>query len=146
MRLGSIIVLKSSSRGASKTRVSSNSTSDRRFIFSSLSVAITVFLLLVLDLVQKLVQAPEALLPERAVALDPLVRHPERSRVQTGRPPLGLATALDELRALEHLQMLRDRRQAHVERLRELGHGGLASGEDRPPRGIGKGRERQAQG
>src|SRR5919204_1775992 len=100
MRSGSSIVLKRSSRGASNTRVSSISRSEGSVSFSSLSLATTV-LLPCLDLVQDLVQPLEALLPEAAVALDPLVGQAERCRVETSGPPLGLAAALDELRALE---------------------------------------------
>jgi hypothetical protein len=45
------------------------------------------------------------------------------------RPPLRLAPAHDQARALEHLEIARDGRAAHPERLRQLAHGRLALGE-----------------
>src|SRR2546429_502745 len=107
MRSGSNIVLKTSSRGASRVLVISSSRSEGNVTLNLLSLAITAFLL-VLDLVQDLVQSVEALLPEFAIALDPLVGRPQRRGIQAGRPPLGFASPLDELCALEHLQMLVD--------------------------------------
>src|SRR6266545_2512336 len=147
MSSGSIIVLNRSSRGASKTRVSSISRSEGNVSVIVLSLAITVFLLL-LHPMKDFIQSLEALLPEPAVALDPLVGLPERCGIEARRPPLRVAAALDEPRSLEHLQMLRDGRKANVERLCELADGGLAfreAREDRPPRGIREGAEGQAE-
>ena len=56
----------------------------------------------------------------------------------------ALVALLDEPGSLEHLQVLRDRRQAEVERSGQLRHGGLAFGESRedgPASRIGQGRK-----
>ena len=68
--------------------------------------------------------------------------------MQPARPPLGVAAAGDQARALEHLEVSRDRGQAHGEWLRELRDGRLAvgeAGEDRATRRIGEGREGKAE-
>src|SRR5256884_6759095 len=51
-----------------------------------------------------------------------LFRSPQRPRLEPARPRLRPAAADDEPGTLEHLQMLRDRRLAHAEGLRELHH------------------------
>ena len=59
----------------------------------------------------------------------------------TARPPLRVAAARDQPRALEHLEMLRYGRLAHVEGFGQFHHRGLAlhqPRQDRPPRRIGK--------
>src|SRR5207244_11019094 len=94
MRSGSNIVLKTSSRGASRVLVISSSRSEGNITLNLLSLAITAFLL-VLDLVQDLVQSVEALLPEFAIALDPLVGRPQRRGIPAGRPPLGFGSQPD---------------------------------------------------
>ena len=65
--------------------------------------------------------------------------------------PLLLATLTDEAGALEHLQVLGDRRQRHLaqERLGEIRDTRLTvrqAREDRAPGGIGEGGEHLAQG
>src|SRR5438105_9932286 len=95
-----------------------------------------------------LVEPIEALLPEDAVALHPLGGLPEPVRFEPGRAPLGVPSPRDESRALEDLEVLRDRRERHVEGLRQLRDRSLARGqprEDRPPGRIGDGRERRAE-
>ena len=65
----------------------------------------------------------------------PLARlHPvhclvERVGLHPARSPLGLAAADDQAGSFEHLQVARDRGQAHREGLGELVDGGLALGE-----------------
>src|SRR6266545_2953197 len=101
-----------------------------------------------LELVQVLVQPVVALLPEAAVPLGPVGDLLEWPSLEPGGPPLPLPAPRDEPRPLEHFQVLRDRRQAHLERLRQLGDGGLPRRqprEDRPPRGIRESRERAIQ-
>jgi hypothetical protein len=69
--------------------------------------------------------------------------------VEPAGAPLRLAALLDEAGALQHLEMLRDRRQAHVEGGRQLGDRRLSPGqasEDRAPGWIGESRERRAEG
>jgi hypothetical protein len=59
--------------------------------------------------------------------------------------PLRFPPARDQTRALEHLQVPRNRGQTDRERLGDLVDGGLALGqvrEDRAPRGVGKRGER----
>src|SRR2546429_8499144 len=58
-----------------------------------------------------------------------LFRSPQRPRLEPARPRLRPAAADDEPGPLEHLQMLRDRRMAHAEGLRELHHARLPAGE-----------------
>src|SRR6266540_341867 len=129
------------SRGASKTRVMTISRSDGVVMVSFLLPLPPIALLLSssLELVQVLVKPVVGLFPEPPVPLGPLGNLLERSRLQAGRPPLPLPAPRDEPGALQHLEVLRDRRQAHLERLRQLGDGSLPrrqSGEDRPARGI----------
>src|SRR3954462_14173272 len=50
-------------------------------------------------------QRVEALLPEAAVALEPLRRVAQRRAAQPRRAQLGRAAALDQARALEHAQV-----------------------------------------
>ena len=56
-------------------------------------------------------------LPRPLARLHPLHRLVERLRLHAARPPLRLAAADDQPRALEHLQVARDRGQADRERL-----------------------------
>src|SRR6266540_202481 len=134
------------SRGASKTRVMTISRSDGVVIVSLLLPLPPIALLLSsrLELLQVLLQPVVALLPEAAVPLGPLGDLLEWPRLEPGGPPLPLPASCDEPRPLQHLQVLRDRRQAHLERLRQLGDGSLPRRqprEDRPPRGIREGPE-----
>ena len=90
------------------------------------------------------VEAIEPLFPEPAIFLEPVVGFLERARLDPAGPHLRVAAARDQAGALEHLQMLGDRRQAHVERLGELQHRRFAEREPRKdgaPRRVGKGRE-----
>jgi hypothetical protein len=67
---------------------------------------------------------------------------------QPARPPLRLAAARDQTCALQHLQVPRHRRQADVERPRQLLHRSLAGREARQngaTRRIGQGRESEAE-
>jgi hypothetical protein len=89
-------------------------------------------------------QPIEALVPECLIAGEPVGSCLERRRLQPTGPELRRAAPADETRALEHTQMLRHCRQAHVEGLGELRHGRLAcreAGEDRAPGRIGESRE-----
>src|SRR2546426_12315490 len=90
----------------------------------SIRVAVIViscsFLLVVLQCTEVVAQSFEALLPVPAVLLDPPGDLAQRFRRQPARPPLGLPALLDEAGSLEHLEVLRDARQAHVEGRRQL--------------------------
>src|SRR5258708_6635579 len=76
----------------------------------------------------------EAVLPERAITLDPLRDTPKRSCLKPARPPLCLAAAADQAGPFENLEMLRDRGWADRERVGQLFHRGLAQCETRQNR------------
>src|SRR5256885_13755843 len=87
-------------------------------------------------------------LPRLLARLHPLDRLVERVGLHPARPPLRLPAADDQSRALEHLEVARDRGQAHRERLRELVHGRLAlreTGQDRAARRVGESRVGEAE-
>ena len=94
-------------------------------------------------------EAIEAVLPHVTVAIDPFDGVVERLGVQPAWPVLGIATAHDEARCFEHLEVLGDCLQADVERFGQLVHGRLAAGrqpsEDRPAGRIGERCERDAE-
>src|SRR5919204_772968 len=93
------------SRDASNTRSITRSS-----ITMSLTLCLAAMsLLLLLQLFEVRLQAVKPLLPDDAIALDPLVDFLERARLEGCRPPLRLFAARHESRALEHLQMLRHR-------------------------------------
>ena len=107
-----------------------------------------VFFSFALQFLQVGLEPVEALLPDVAVALGPLGDFLERRRLDPARPPLRLAPARDQAGALEHPQVLRDGRHAHVERLGELGDRALARGQprqDRPAGRVGEGGKRGAE-
>src|SRR5687767_9776377 len=70
-------------------------------------------LLLRLQFAQIVVETIEALLPEAAIVLQPLVHGLERLHLDAAGPPLRLTAARDQSGALQNLQMLGDRRHAH---------------------------------
>src|SRR5260221_9991894 len=82
--------------------------------------------LLGLQLFKIVVEAAEARLPELAVVSDPFGDRLQPLRLQAAGPALRLARARDQTGALEHLEMLGDRRLAHGERPGEIGHPRLA--------------------
>src|SRR5206468_1068240 len=87
--------------------------------------------------------------PMAAVLADPVGHVPERLRRQPAGAPLRVPALFDEPRALEHIEMLRDRREAEVEWSGELGDRGIAArepGENGSACRIGEGRERRAEG
>src|SRR4051812_25219324 len=110
---GSVQARKTTSRGASKTRVMVS----RGSFFTALAF---IRFLLVLQLAKVFVEPIEALFPELAIVADPVRHFLERAGVETAGAPLRVASAGDQPGALEHFQVLRDRRQAHVERLGQL--------------------------
>src|SRR5919201_3909909 len=67
------------------------------------------------------IQPFEALLPMPPVLADPVGDVAQRLGLEPARPPLGVPTLLDETRTLEHLEVLRDAGQAHIERGGQLG-------------------------
>src|SRR5207247_1433691 len=97
-----------------------------------------------LELVEQRIEAPVVPFPQTAIAFQPLGSFSEPLGLEAARPPLRVAAARNQAGALQHLQVLGDRRLAHRERLGQLRHRRLTrrqAGEDRPPGGIGEGRE-----
>jgi hypothetical protein len=106
------------------------------------------FLLFRLHLTEITLQPVETLIPEGAIALEPIAGILEAAWSDAARAPLRLAAALDEPGALENLEVLGDGRPAHLEGLGKLADRGLAerkASEDRAPRRVGKGCESGAQ-
>src|SRR6266545_904692 len=146
---GSVQAFQTSSRGASKAR-SIMSTRSSAVVGASVRSAIpvlllrdlaAVFLLLLLQFLQVGVQAIEAFLPIAAIALEPLVGILERPRFEPAGAPLRLSRARDETGALQHLEVLGDGGQGHLEGLGQLRNGGFAgcqAREDSAPGGVGQ--------
>src|SRR5439155_18755381 len=109
----------------SKTRVVRISRSDGVVTVSAFLPLVPIALLLSssLELVQVLAQPVVALFPEPPVSLRPLRDLLERPRLKPGGPPLPLPAPGDQPRPLQHLQVLRDGRHGHLERLRQLRDG-----------------------
>src|SRR5919106_3464166 len=143
---GSVQALNTRSRGASKTRVIRTS-------WSAAAAGVESVILLSFPPQRKLglrcgvfpaqvrFESVHSGLPRLLARPHPLHCLVERLGLHPARPPLGLPAADDQPRALEHLQVARNRRQAHGEGLRQLVHGRLAfgePGEDRPSCRIGE--------
>ena len=87
-------------------------------------------------------------LPDLPVSTDPLDGVIERCGLEAAGPVLGVLSSRDQPRALEHLEVLGDRLEAHVERFGQLVHRRLAvgePGEDRSARRVGEGCEGDAE-
>jgi len=90
----------------------------------------------------------EPALPLPTKRLYPVGNILESDYHQLARSPLRITPAFDEARILQHLEMLRDRWLAELERRCELGHRCLAlrkTGEDRAARGISQSRKGSVQ-
>src|ERR1700675_3338515 len=83
-------------------------------------VTVIAVLPLLLQFAEVVVEAIEARLPMPPVIPDPVGDVAQRSRSHAPRPPLRLASPLDQTRSLQHPQVLRDRGLGHVERRRQL--------------------------
>src|SRR5205085_11067774 len=118
---GSVHIVHTSSRGASKTRLPAISRS-----LSTAALATMFLFLLFLQLLQVFVESIETFLPELAVVIHPAGHFFQRPGVELAGTPLRVAAARDEPGPLQHLEMLRHRGEAHVERLGQLGHRRLA--------------------
>src|SRR6266496_676104 len=113
--------------------------------FRDVAMGLLLFLLfrgwLALQLLQDVVEARVALLPVLAVRRDPVGDQLEAARLEAAGAALGVAAARDEAGPLEHLEVLRDRRLAHVVRFGQLEHGRLTArqlGHHRASRAIGE--------
>src|SRR5690242_12634871 len=101
-------------------------------------------LLLRHEMVEVCVETLVAGVPELAIVERPLRHLLERRRPEAARPPLRVAPAGNETRALEDLEVLRDGGPAHRERLGELADRTLTGGqprEDGSAGGVGEGGE-----
>src|SRR3990170_8559442 len=142
---GSVQALHTSSRGASNTRSMTSACSVDvvgALLASAICVLLLSLLLTLLNLSEVFVQAIETLLPEAAISFQPFIGVLERARAEPAGAPLRLATARDQAGALQHLEVLGDRGQAHLEGLGQLRDGRLTRGqasENRAPGGIGEG-------
>ena len=72
------------------------------------------------------VEAIETFLEEPAIVFEPVVDVLERLRLDAAGAELRFAAARDQAGALQHLEMLGDRRQAHGERFCQFHDGGFA--------------------
>src|SRR5687768_4172692 len=97
MRCGSVKAFHTKSRGASKTRVMTNSS--RLFLSSTLFLP-------GLDFPKVIVETVKALFPKAAVLLDPFGNVFQRAGFQARRAPLRLTAARDQAGAFQYLQML----------------------------------------
>src|SRR3954451_16906886 len=104
---GSVQARKTSSRGASKTRV--RTTCWSAVCAGGGSVIFGSFL----DFLQVCVEAVEARLPGLAAGLHPVRGLRERLRAEAAWPELRRAIACDEAGPLQHLQVPRDHPQGH---------------------------------
>src|SRR5215475_512650 len=144
---GSVHTENTNVRGASSTRVPiiERGSFSRSMLFLTAMVFLPLVLFLLrLQHLQITVEAIEPLFPEPSVFLEPFISFPERAYIDSAGAHLRVPAARDEPCTLENFQVFGNRRQAYVERLGKLQHGGLAKcepRENRPPRGIGKGRE-----
>src|SRR5262245_48061564 len=138
---GSVQALKTRLRGASKTRVM---TSTRSAGSVAVLLLAAMFLLLLLQFAQIIVQTIETLLPDAPILLQPVGGVLEWTRLEPAGPPLRLTTAGDQAGALQHLEVLGDGGQAHREGRGQLHDRDLTrgeAGEDRAPGGVGEGGE-----
>src|SRR2546427_4754320 len=142
----SVSALQTSATGASNVRSTTRGSSFvARLLFAAISFLLALnvlYFVLALQLLEVAAQLVEALLPVAPVVLDPVGDVLERIGLQPARPPLRLAAALDQARALQHLEMFRNGGKADLEGLGQFQDRGFARGEareDRPPRGIGEG-------
>src|SRR5262249_9476304 len=129
--LGSVKAAKTRAGGAKNWRSMRRTRSSLLAAGAAAALAMA-FLLRVALAGEQLVERVETCFPEGAIALDPFRRLLERLGREAAAPPLRLALAGNEPRALEHLQMARDGRQRDLERLRPLVHRRLARGQAPP--------------
>src|SRR5438034_11695492 len=85
--------------------------------FRRLSSMISRCLRFGLELVEQRIEAPVVPFPQTAIAFQPLGSFSEPLGLEAARPPLRVAAARNQAGALQHLQVLGDRRLAHRERL-----------------------------
>src|ERR1700693_1848206 len=124
--LGSLQVSKTRRRGAAKTRVTIILPPAGAALLVTALLFATISLLLALQFLEVAVQLVEALFPVAPVVLDPVGDVLERIRLEPAGPPLRLAAALDQARALEDLQVLGNGGQGPVGGVRPVSGRGIA--------------------
>src|SRR5262249_36894224 len=115
---GSVHTFQTSARGASKMRVMTSIRSSGSMTAAGaealrLRALAALLLLLGLQLPRALLESNKAFSPNPRQALDQVPDLFQAPRLEPARPPLRLARARDQPGALEHLEVLRDGRQAH---------------------------------
>src|SRR4029453_4853437 len=125
-----------SARGALKLRVITISRwpSERTAtcgLFTVVTSGTPLLHLFAVQFIEQVVQPLEGLLPVLAEPVRPLRHLFDGRRIQARWAPLRLAPPRDQPRPLEHLQVLRNRGQAHLEWFGEGLHRGLALAQTR---------------
>src|SRR5437588_6980851 len=139
---GSVQALNTSSRGASKTRVTTNSCSSFGAKFP-----VAMLFLLFLHVLQIFVETVETLGPEPPIAPHPIGDILERRGGNTAWPPLCFAPACYQAGVFQHLEVPGNRGHAHVERRSQFRNRGLAgshAGEDGTASRVSKRGQRSA--
>src|SRR6185437_10426792 len=126
--LASVKAANTISRGALNTRLPMI---ERGSVSRSMLFLAPIFLLLRFQDFEIVVETIEALLPQAAIAFEPIVNAFQRSRFKLARTPLRFAAACDEACVLQYLQMLGNCGPAHLEWFGEFADGRLAKRETR---------------
>src|SRR5687768_18561906 len=96
---------------------------------SSATTSLAIFVSLGLDFLEVVFEAVQALAPQFAIVLEPVLDGFDALGSYAGRARLGRPAPRDQARLLKNLEMLGDRRQADSERLSQLVHIALAERE-----------------
>src|ERR1700690_2335785 len=140
--LGSVNAEKTSSRGASNSRMPmiDRGSLERSRLFVAPTRRILFRLLggVGLKSLQVVVEPIEALVVKSAVVRQPIVDVLERAWLDAARAPLRLAGARNEAGTFQHLEVLRHRRKAHGKGLGEFRDRGLAKRQARQDGAAGR--------
>src|SRR6266436_4339274 len=142
-RFGSVHALNTSSRGASNTRVRTNSCSSLAITFPA-----DMLFLLFLYFAQIVIQPIEALRPELPVVPDPIGNVLERRGRDPAGPPLRLAAASNQTGVFQHCKVAGNGGHTHGKGRCQLCHRSLAGGQagkDGTAGGVGERGEGGAQ-
>src|SRR5581483_6669511 len=132
---GSVKAANTSSRGASNSRLPMI---ERGSVSRSTLFFTPTFSLLRLQGFEIVVESVEPLLPQATIAFEPIVNAFQGGRFEPARTPLRFTAARDQACVLQYLQVLGYGGPAHLERLCELTHRGLAQGEAREDGASGR--------
>src|SRR5258708_11899619 len=120
-RFGSVHALNTSSRGASNTRITTNSCSSFAMMFP-----VAMLFLLFLYITQIVIQTVKALRPEPPVVCHPVGDVLEGTGSDPAGTPLRLAPACNQTSVFQHLEVPGDGRHAHPKGRSQLRDRGLA--------------------